>query len=345
MSLTKRGRLIVVLGVFLAVLGTPVLAANIYLRSVGVWGSSDRGEAVQVAIPKGAGVSEIGAILEERGVIKSAFGFRIATFVGEGAEDIQAGEYQMPRGLTAGDALDWLLGNKPVGEEFVNVTFREGLWLEDFAAVLDRDTNLSGDAFLDLATSGEVRSKYQPEGAETLEGLLFPSTYQVVEKDTERKVLERLVAEFENQAGTLDFSPARQLNLTRYDVVIVASMIEAETRVDSERSKVAQVIYNRLREGMALGIDATVIYALGEHKQSLTQSDLEIDSPYNTRRFPGLPPTPIGAPSLASLEAALNPADGDWLYYVLADCERNHAFSSSYDEFLENKSNYQSLDC
>ena len=345
MSLTKRGRLMVVLGVFLAVLGTPVLAANVYLRSVGVWGSSDPGDAVQVVIPKGAGVSEIGAILEEQGVIKSATGFRLATFVGEGAENIQAGEYQMPSGLTAGDALDWLLGNTPGGGEFVNVTFREGLWLEDFAAVIDRDTQLSGKKFLDLATSGEVRSKFQPKTVDTLEGLLFPSTYQIVEKDTERTVLDRLVAEFEKQFGSLDFSTAEQLNLTRYDVAIVASMIEAETRVDSERPKVAQVIYNRLRDGMALGIDATVIYALGEHKQSLTQSDLEIDSPYNTRRNTGLPPTPIGAPSLASLKAALSPAEGEWLYYVLADCEGNHAFSTSYDDFLEDKSNYQGLEC
>jgi UPF0755 protein len=344
-SLTKRGRLIVVLGVFLAVLGTPVFAANLYLRSIGVWGASDPRDVVQVVVPKGAGVGEIGSILEERGVIKSAFGFRIATFLGEGAEDIQAGEYQMPRGLTAGDALDWLLGNNPEGGEFVNVTFREGLWLEDFAALLERDTHLSGDAFLELATSGEVRSKYQPKEVDTLEGLLFPSTYQVVEKDTERTVLDRLIAEFEKQLGSLDFTTATQLNLTRYDVVIVASMIEAETRVDAERPKVAQVIYNRLREEMALGIDATVIYALGEHKQSLTGSDLEIDSPYNTRRYPGLPPTPIGAPSLASLKAALNPADGDWIYYVLADCEGNHAFSSSYDQFLQDKANYQGLEC
>ena len=345
MSLTKRGRLIVVLGVFLALLGTPVLAANLYLRSIGVWGSSEPGDVVQVVVPEGVGVSEIGAILEEEGVIKSEFGFRIATFLGEGAENIQAGEYQMPRGLTAGDALDWLLGNSPEGEQFVNVTFREGLWLEDFAAVLDRDTHLSGEEFLELATSGEARSKYQPRKIETLEGLLFPATYQVVEKDTERTILERLVAEFEKQADGLNFGPAKQLNLTRYDVVIVASMIEAETFLDSERPKVAQVIYNRLRQGIALGIDATVIYALGEHKQSLTRSDLEIDSPYNTRRFPGLPPTPIGAPSLASLKAALNPASGDLLYYVLADCEGNHAFSSTYEQFLEDKANYQGLEC
>lgn len=108
---------------------------------------------------------------------------------------------------------------------------------------------------------------------------------------------------------------------------------------------VARVIYNRLREGMTLGIDATVLYALGEHKDTLTESELAIDSPYNTRLVAGLPPTPIGAPGAASLEAAAQPAEGPWLYYVLADCEGNHAFSESYDEFLNNKAAYQQLSC
>ena len=108
---------------------------------------------------------------------------------------------------------------------------------------------------------------------------------------------------------------------------------------------IARVIYNRLQEGMPLGIDATVLYALGEHKSELSSDDLKIDSPYNTRIVTGLPPTPIGAPGLNSLEAALAPAEGEWLYYVLADCEGHHAFSTNYDDFLEDKAAYQSLSC
>jgi UPF0755 protein len=108
---------------------------------------------------------------------------------------------------------------------------------------------------------------------------------------------------------------------------------------------VARVIYNRLADGIPLGIDATILYALGEHKEELTATDLAIDSPYNTREVAGLPPTPIGAPGLESLEAALHPADGEWLYYVLADCDGHHAFSASYDDFLANKAKYQSLEC
>jgi UPF0755 protein len=115
--------------------------------------------------------------------------------------------------------------------------------------------------------------------------------------------------------------------------VIIASMIEREARVPEERPMIARVVYNRLRDGMTLGIDATVIYALGRHTDVLTRSDLEIDSPYNTRRFAGLPPTPIASPGRESLEAALNPAPGDWLYYVIADEDGRHTFTENYRDF------------
>jgi UPF0755 protein len=117
----------------------------------------------------------------------------------------------------------------------------------------------------------------------------------------------------------------------------VASLVEEEAKTDGDRPKIARVIYNRVAEDMKLEIDATVPYALGMHKTELTQSDLEVDSPYNTRRYKGLPPTPIAAPGRASLEAALNPEEGPWIFYVLADAEGNHFFTDDYDEFLQKK--------
>jgi UPF0755 protein len=123
--------------------------------------------------------------------------------------------------------------------------------------------------------------------------------------------------------------------ITPYEVVIVASLIEKETSRPEERPMIARVIYNRLARGMTLGIDASVLYAIGEQKDQITRRDLEIDSPYNTRKFPGLPPTPISAPGRASLEAALNPVDGPWLYYVIADTDGRHFFTDDYEEFLD----------
>jgi UPF0755 protein len=345
MSLTRRGRLTLFFGIIIAIFGGGFLAANIYLNSIGVWGSSDPGKAVVIDIPKGAGTEDIGKILEQAGVIESAFGFRIAAFTEGGVSDIQAGKHEVPTGLTAPDALNTLADSTPQSDVAVNVTFPENLWLRDFARILEEDTHLSADRFLQALESGKVKSKYLPRGETNMEGLLFPSTYQVIERDTEVDVAQRLADEFEERADQVGIDDAPALNLTPYEAIIVASMIEAEARHDEERAMIARVIYNRIQQDMTLGIDATVYYAIGEHKPSLTESDLATDSPYNTRLNPGIPPTPIGAAGEASLRAAMNPAEGDWLYYVVSDCEGHHAFSVEYNEFLNNKAAYEGLEC
>ena len=345
MSVTRRGRIVFSLGGFLVVLGLLLGGGYLYLRSIGVYGGSDPGKKVRFEIPKGSSSGDIGEILKENEVIPSTLGWRLVTFFDDRASEVQAGFYEVPTGLIPRDALDALLKSGPAGEGFVTVTFPEGLWLTEMAERLERDTDLSGNTFLDLVTMGKIRSSLRPKDTETMEGLLFPSTYQVVESDTEESVAERLAEEMLKRFADIDTSRARELGLSDYELVIVASMIEAETRVDEERPMVARVIYNRLEQGMTLGIDATFQYALGERKETLTSDDLAIDSPYNLRQNPGLPPTPIGAPGQASLEAAAAPADGGWLYYVLADCEGNHAFSETNTEFLADKAAYQALDC
>ena len=346
MSLTRRGRAVLILFVLFVLLIAPVAGGFVYLRSIGFLGDSDPGEKVKVVIPKGAGTQTIGRVLEETGVIESALGFRLATYFGGGVEDVQAGRYEIPTGLTAKDALAALIDSGPLGAEFVNVTFPEGSWLVDFAQRVGETTHLSERKFLDIVENGRVPATFKPDEIETLEGLLFPSTYQVVKKDTEVTLATELVQEMEKQLEKLDFeAKAAELGLTPYEALIVASMIEGEASVGGDRDKIARVIYNRLDQGIALGIDATIIYALGEHRTELFQSDLEIDSPYNTRLVQGLPPTPIGAPGLESLDAAVNPADGPWLYYVLSDCEGNHAFSEDYNDFLNDKNAYQQLEC
>lgn len=346
MSLTRRGKALVALLVLFLVLVVPVLGGFFYLRSIGFLGDSEPGEKVEVVIPKGAGTQTIGKVLEETGVIESALGFRLATYFGGGVEDVQAGRYEIPTGLTAKDALAALIDSGPLGAEFVNVTFPEGTWLVEFARRVGEATHLSEQKFLDIVNNGRVASAYKPDDVDTLEGLLFPSTYQVVKKDTEETLATELVQEMEKQLAKLDFeAKAKALGFTPYEALIVASMIEGEASVAGDRDKIARVIYNRLDQGIALGIDATIIYALGERRTELFESDLAIDSPYNTRLVQGLPPTPIGAPGLESLEAAVNPADGAWLYYVLSDCEGNHAFSEDYNDFLNNKDAYQALEC
>lgn len=342
--LTKRGRLVAAFGILLLIFAVLALPAVLWLRSLGLLQVSNPSGKVTVVIAKGAGTARIGAILEEKDVISSALGFRIAVYTEGGVEDIQAGHYILPTGLSAKDALA-ALKRGPLGPEVVQVTFPEGSWLEEFASIYESATGGSADRFVDIATSGQTRSRWQPKTIDTLEGLLFPSTYDVSPKDDEADVIQKLVDEFDERFAAAGAQNARRVGLTPYEAIIVASMIEAESRVDSERPKIASVILNRLEQETPLGIDATIIYGLGERGRTLTTSDLEQDSPYNTREEIGLPPTPIGAPGEASLEAALHPAETDLFYYVLVDCEGNHAFSESYEEFLANKAIYEGLEC
>jgi UPF0755 protein len=167
-----------------------------------------------------------------------------------------------------------------------------------------------------------------------LEGFLFPATYDFTEDTTSRQLVEMQLAAFGEAWPKLDMKYARKKNLTPYEVLVIASMVEKEVQVPKERPLVAAVIYNRLRMEMPLGIDATIRYGLDiPPTEPIHQSELDSDSPYNTRKFAGLPPTPIGNPGLASLQAAAHPAEADYLYFVRkADC-KSHFFTASKQEF------------
>jgi UPF0755 protein len=213
--------------------------------------------------------------------------------------------------------------------------------VSDVADIVARVPGFDATSFNDEVESGTVRSLYQPQdqpGAiNKLEGLLFPDTYRIDQNEDEQAVLARMVATLDQTATELGYADAAaRVGRQPYEVLVVASLVEAEAKVDEDRGKIARVIYNRLEQGMTLGIDATVYYALQRRGGSLTRSDLAVDSPYNTRVNPGLPPTPIGLPGRASLAAAINPEPGPWLYYVLADEQGHHAFSESNAEFQRN---------
>lgn len=343
MRLTRRGKAVMTLAILFLLLGIPAAVGFVYLNSIGVTSSSAPGRAIEVEIPQGTTMTEVGELLAEEGVIKSPMGFRFASFLDGSDEGIQAGTYQLSTGLSARDALERMLEGPEV--KFITVTFPEGSWLPEFADRLDEDTDIRGRDFLRVLESGKVSSNILPDDSSNFEGLLFPSTYQIVEEDTAQTLAQRLVNETQKQLDKVDTSNVEAMGHSKYDILNVASMIQAEAGVSQDRGKIARVIYNRLDEGMLLGIDATVIYALGERKTSLTGPDLEIDSPFNTRKVAGLPPTPIGAPGVQAIKAAANPAEGPWLYYVLSDCDGRHAFSVDYNDFLADKADYQNLTC
>ena len=198
------------------------------------------------------------------------------------------------------------------------------------------EPRLSRKAYLRLTKVHRLPGRFARDGkARQLEGFLFPATYEFHPDTTTRRLVKMQLDAFERAWAKLDLDYARSKNLTPYEVLIIASLVEEEVQVPRERALVAAVIYNRLKIGMTLGIDATIRYGLGvPATESLRLSQLESDTPYNTRKFAGLPPTPIANPGLASMQAAARPARVDYLYFVRkADCKSHH-FTANEQEFF-----------
>ncbi len=296
----------------------------------------DPGAKLTVTIDPGATTSEIADLLETRGVITNAAVFRWYVSYKK-AGPFSPGYYEMHKRSSMGDVVKVLETPPPI--TFTNVTFPEGLTLDRFAARLaEKAPRLSAEKFMAAAQSGQLRSKYEPADVNNLEGLLFPDTYQVASNEDEAKVIARLIAQMEKVATEegVDYAPFK-LNLSSYQVLTIASIIEKEAKTDADRPKIARVIYNRLAQGMNLEIDATVIYAMGGNVERLTFDDINnTNSPYNTYKNPGLPPGPIAMPGRASIKAAMNPADGPWLFYVVVDKDGNHAFAKTLREHEKN---------
>ncbi|MEY2424948.1 MAG: hypothetical protein QOI61_520 [Actinomycetota bacterium] len=282
------------------------------------------GKLINVTIPEGAASGTIAAILDDKGVISSARVFKV--YLRIHPAELKAGNYELREGASMGDVVDLLKVGPKI--TFDRLTIPEGFRLTQIAERVGQLPGKSADAFLAAAASGRVRSDFQPPTVNNLEGLLFPDTYFVEADDTEEDILTRMVATFD-EVATAEGVTTASTGHTAYENLVIASLIESEGKVAAERPKIARVIENRLKVNMLLQLDATVNYARGGRRpngQTLF-SDLKIKSPYNTYVVKGLPPTPISAPSRASIRAALHPADGPWIYYVKFQSDGTHKFS------------------
>jgi UPF0755 protein len=296
----------------------------------------DPGDAITVIVPPGATTADIGRIFEAEGIIPNSTFFRYyAQWTGEG--NFQAGEYLVPVNSSANEAIE-VLNRGPIPPVFERFTVPEGLWISETLERIAAQTNVTVEQLQSALNSGQVEARYRPPGISTYEGLLFPNTYEIRDDASAVEILNRMAEEFARVTGVLGYGAAEQrLDLSAYEVVIIASLIEAEARTDQDRPKIARVIYNRLLVGEPLGIDATYIYAGGERGRPITREEIETDGPWNLRTRPGLPPHPIALPGEASLAAAVEPEPGPWLWYVLADEQGNHFFTDDYNEFLRQK--------
>lgn len=223
----------------------------------------------------------------------------------------------------------------------ITLTIPEGLSRAQTAEVAE-EAGLRGDYMAATVKSPYLKpARYGGAAAKDLEGFLFPDTFELRRRAPVADLVQLQLEDFKRRIAGVDMRYARSKNLTTYDVLIIASMVEEEAQLESERPLVAAVIYNRLSDGMPLGIDATIRFATGNYTEPLSESELATDSPYNTRLNAGLPPGPIGNPGLASIEAAAHPAKADYLFYVVkpGTCGE-HSFSSSEDEFFADAARY-----
>lgn len=333
----KRGLLALLLLATLAALGA-VAVAIVSNRLNSSYQGYAAGEQF-VEIPQGAGSRTIGDRLVAAGVVRDSWTFRVALWRSGQGKRLKAGDYRFDRPMTPAQVIDKIAR----GDVYViNLTFPEGLTVAEMAGLFEAHGLGSSASFVAAAKDVSAVRDFDP-AARDLEGYLFPDTYPVSRHVEPAKLVRSMVTAFE-RAMTQDLrQAAAERHLSMREVVTLASIIEKETARPDERPVVAAVYENRLRIRMPLQCDPTVIYALvlaGHYDGNIRKGDLAVDSPYNTYRYPGLPPGPIASPGRAALQAAVHPANEDFLYFVSRN-DGTHEFARTLEAHNRNVQKYQ----
>ena len=324
--------------VLLVLIGAGAAAAVLYMRVNQPYRGYGGAEQF-VEVPQGAGSLGIGERLVSSGVIRDMATFRTALWMSHKGRVLKAGEYRFDRALTPFETIDKIAR----GDVFViTVTFPEGHTIAEMAKIVEAHGLGTAAAFVRAATDASLIHELDP-AAKDLEGYLFPETYALPRRTDAAKLVRMMVTRFEKVLTPELRQAAADRNLTVRQAVTLASIVEKETAKPDERPLVAAVYATRLRIGMALQCDPTVIYGLvkaGRYDGNIHKDDLSFDSPYNTYRYPGLPPGPIASPGRASLEAAVQPADADYLYFVSRN-DGSHEFARTLEEHNRNVQKFQ----
>ncbi len=281
-----------------------------------------------VDIPKGMTAAEIAHLLHDRGLIRSVTLFRIVARSNGYATRFKAGRYRLPREMRTAEVAQFL-AETPPGPVDIRVTIPEGLSIREIASILRKTAGIDSAAFSMFASSSAIAETLGVDNA-TLEGYLYPETYFIAQRSTAMDVIRRMVEQFREEFGDSLKVRARELGMTVNETVTMASLIETEAANDEERSLISSVFHRRLKLGYPLQANPTIQYILGEKRRVLDE-DLKIESPFNTYLNKGLPPGPIASPGVASIRAALWPADTKYLYFM-ADGEGGHVFSKTLSE-------------
>jgi len=295
---------------------------------------------VEIAVPQGTSSAQIAQLLWVKGLIKNETVFRLYAMYRNLDGRLQAGDYELNTGLSTTEIIERLAKGETTSYSF---TIPEGYTLKQIVDKLASKNYINKDRFLDLAAHSTFKHGFLrdvPPGPNRLEGYLFPDTYQITKKTTEQDIINMMLDRFDQELRKYHVSElAAKRGLTVHQAVTLASIVEREAQKDEERPKVAAVFLNRMKKGWKLESCATIQYILGEPKARLFEKDLQINSPYNTYKFSGLPPGPIAVPGGPSLQAAVNPADVDYMFFVVSE-DGKHIFSRTLEEHNRSKAAY-----
>jgi len=309
--------------------------AGAYMWSLGPAAAGPNTAKSIIHVEAGTNLNDIAQLLQTHGCLRSILAFKLHAIVTGQASKLKSGTYEVSPTMSAPQLIAMLAAGR---QATATVTIPEGFTLAQITQRLAEAGLADEQQFRAAATAQAVADILQvnlPEGVRSAEGYLFPETYQFTLGTSADQIVRRMIAEFKERFIKKFWEPlpSEQHWGNLHEIVTLASLVEGEAKLDSERALIAGVLKNRLARGMRLQCDATVQYALGKHHQKLTYSDLQIDSPYNTYRHAGLPPGPISSPGLDCLRAALKPAPTQYLFYV-AHADGSHIFSRTYQEHL-----------
>ena len=297
-------------------------------------------EIISVNIPQGSAASEISSILDATGVITSKLAFELYLRNENLTDKLRAGLYELPNNLSFEELTALLLKGPPL--KTYTITVPEGLWISETLDTLSAQTGYDVVQLENSLISGQVTSSFltsqESLSLQNWEGLLFPNTYQIDIEANGEDILQIMVDELESRYNQLltNNSLPEWIN-DENEFFTVASLIEAESKLDEDRPLVSSVIRNRLNDDMLLQIDAAVLYALQKRKSQVLLVDLQVDSPYNIYKYTGLPPTPISGFGQKAMQAIFDTPDNDFIYYLLTDINGKMTFTNNYEEFINLK--------
>lgn len=284
---------------------------------------------ITVSIPRGFTAGDIGHLLVEKGIIRSAFGFKLLVRLKHSSSTLKPGAYNLDPSMSPLSVIDKIARGDSVSRW---LSIPEGYTIRQIADRIEKERFGNASRFYSLAKfEGKSFPTEFPNPGESLEGYLFPDTYLVPTGVSEADIIRIMLDCFNRKAYKPLANEIQTSGMSLHDIVVMASLIEREAKVAKDRPLISAVLKNRLKQKMRLGIDATVLYALGRHKDRVLYNDLNVDSPYNTYRNFGLPPGPIANPGIDSMKAAIHPVNADYLYYV-AKPDGSHVFTSTFEE-------------